>query len=289
MKRTALLLALLAFAPHCWAGPLEDGDAALQQGRYEEALALLLPEAEKGEAFAQYNVGLLYARGLGTAVDESEAVRWYTLAAEQGDLNAMTNLGLMYSQGRGVGQDAVRAAELFRVAAEAGNGMAQNNLANHYLSGEGVEQNDHEAMRWFEAAAEQSIGMAQNSLGLLYCQGRDGARPIKPDSEKCTYWLQRAAAQGYPPARVNIFRLTQEMADSGDLQALHNLGAYYLQGYGTERNSDEGLRLITQAAEAGVANSQRVLVQIYEQGAFGIPVDADKAAYWRAKLAEQTR
>ncbi len=286
MKRTALLLALLAFAPHCWAGPLEEGDAALQQGRYEDALALLLPEAEKGEAFAQYNVALLYARGHGTPVDESEAVRWYTLAAEQGDLNAITNLGLMYSQGRGVGKDTARAAELFAVAAEAGVGMAQNNLANLYLSGAGVEQNAHEAMRWFEAAAQQEVAMAQNSLGGLYCEGRDGARPIEVDTEKCTYWLHRAANQGYEPARVNIFRLTREMAGDGNLQALHNLGAYYLQGYGTEPNPDEGLRVITLAAEAGVANSQSVLVQIYEQGAFGIPADADKAAYWRERLAE---
>ncbi|MDJ0907748.1 MAG: tetratricopeptide repeat protein [Woeseiaceae bacterium] len=289
MKLAAPLIALSLLAPHCWAGPLEDGDAALQQGRYEEALALLLPEAEKGEAFAQYNVALLYARGLGTAVDEVEAVRWYTLAAEQGDLNATSNLGLMYSQGRGVGRDKARAAELFMVAAEAGIGMAQNNLASLYLSGEGVEQNNHEAVRWFTLAAEQDVPMAQNSLGLLYCEGREGPKPIERDNDKCTYWLQRAAALGYEPALENVYTLTRAMADDGNLQAMHNAGALLLQGYGTEQNSVEGLQLITQAAEAGVENSQRVLVQIYERGAFGIAPDAEKAAYWRAKLAEQAR
>ncbi len=277
-------MALLSVA--CSAGSLEDASDALDEGRYEEAMVLLLPVAEKGDAYAQYNLGVLYAQGLGTAVDEEEAVRWYTLAAEQGFSDALTNLGLMYSDGRGVEQDYVRAVELYSAAANAGHGLGQNNLGSSYLFGHGVEQNNDEAMRWFEAAAEQDVAMAQNSLGMLYCQGREGERPIERDTEKCTYWLQRSAAQGFEMARANIFSLTLEMADEGDLQALHNAGGYLLQGYGTEQDSEEGLRLITQAAEAGVENSQRVLLQIYEQGAFGIAPDAEQAAYWRARLAD---
>ncbi len=289
LRPTALLMALLAIAPQTWAGPLEDGDAALQEGRYEDAFALLLPEAEKGEVFAQYHVALLYARGLGTAVNESKAARWYTLAADQGDTSAMTNLGLMYHLGRGVERDHARAAELYTAAANAGESMAQNNLANLYLSGDGVEQSNHEALRWYEASAEQGLALAQNSLGILYCEGREGAQPIERDSEKCTYWLHRAADQGHEQARENIYELTRSAADDGNLQALHNQGAYLMQGYGTEASSDEGLRLITQAAEARLASSQRVLVQLYEDGGFGVAPDAEKAAYWRAVLEQEAR
>ena len=286
MKRSALLIALLALALDCQAGPREDGSAALEQGRYEDAFALLLPLAEDGDAYAQYNVGVMYAQGAGTARDETEAVRWYTAAAQQGDPDAATNLGLMYEQGRGVEQDYDRAAQLYAMAAHAGHALGQNNLGSSYLFGNGVEQNNHEAVRWFTAAAEQDVAMAQNSLGVLYCEGRDGPRPIDVDTDKCTYWLHRAAALGFEQARSNIFQMTLNMADKGDLQALHNVGGYLLQGYGTAQNPEEGLRRITLAAEAGVENSQRVLVQIYERGGFGIAPDAEKAAYWRAKLAE---
>ena len=44
--------------------------------------------AEQGDARAQYNLGLMYARGDGVPEDDAEAVRWWRLAAEQGDVYA---------------------------------------------------------------------------------------------------------------------------------------------------------------------------------------------------------
>ena len=37
-----------------------------------------------GKSQAQFNVGVVYARGLGVAKDEAEAVKWYRKAADQG-------------------------------------------------------------------------------------------------------------------------------------------------------------------------------------------------------------
>ena len=65
---------------------------------------------------------------------------------------------------------------------------------------------------------------------------------------------------------------------------MHNLGAYYLQGYGTAVDVDKGLEWLTKAANAGARESQQVLSQLYEKGAFGVPADSRKAAYWKAKL-----
>ena len=44
----------------------------------------LLVKAERGNASAQYSLGLFYFEGLGVAQDYQEAVRWYLKAAEQG-------------------------------------------------------------------------------------------------------------------------------------------------------------------------------------------------------------
>ena len=42
----------------------------------------------------------MYANGEGVPEDHAEAVRWFRLAAEQGDAEAQYNLGLMYAKSR---------------------------------------------------------------------------------------------------------------------------------------------------------------------------------------------
>ena len=66
-------------------------------------------QAERGDAIAQYNLGVMYAEGRGVPMDDTEAVRWYRLAAEQGDVVAQVNLAVMYVDGRGVSPDSVLA------------------------------------------------------------------------------------------------------------------------------------------------------------------------------------
>jgi hypothetical protein len=61
--------------------------------------------AEQGNAEAQYNLAMLYDRGLGVERDDAEALKWYRKAAEQGYAKAQYNLGMMYYFGKGVPQD----------------------------------------------------------------------------------------------------------------------------------------------------------------------------------------
>ena len=51
--------------------------------------------AEQGNAPAQYNLGLMYARGEGVPQDYTEAVKWFRLAAEQGNAKAKKNRDIM--------------------------------------------------------------------------------------------------------------------------------------------------------------------------------------------------
>jgi TPR repeat protein len=74
--------------------------------------------AEQGEAYAQYNLGLMYDEGEGVPENNAEAVRWYRLAAEQGYARAQSNLGFMYSNGEGVPENNAEAVRWYRLAAE---------------------------------------------------------------------------------------------------------------------------------------------------------------------------
>ncbi len=93
---------LLLGTAHAWAGPFEDGIAAYDQQRFATALELWLPLAEQGDRTAQFNVGVLYEKGLGVAPDAAAAARWYLKAAHQGDTEAQYNLGVLYETGTGV-------------------------------------------------------------------------------------------------------------------------------------------------------------------------------------------
>ena len=58
---------------------------------------------------------------MGVPEDDAEAVRWFRLAAEQGDAYAQYNLGRMYANGEGVPEDFVEAVAWYRKAAEQGH------------------------------------------------------------------------------------------------------------------------------------------------------------------------
>lgn len=55
---------------------------------FQAALALFRKAAEFGLRDSQYNLGVLYARGLGVPQNLTESYRWFSLAANQGDLDA---------------------------------------------------------------------------------------------------------------------------------------------------------------------------------------------------------
>ena len=55
---------------------------------YDKAFRWFKAAAERGLHDSQFNLAVLYERGLGTRVDTKEAFFWYTLAAKQGDGDA---------------------------------------------------------------------------------------------------------------------------------------------------------------------------------------------------------
>ena len=81
--------------------------------------------AEQGFAWAQSNLGVMYAKGEGVPEDNAEAVRWLRLAAEQGLASAQFYLGIMYAKSDGVPEDAVYAYAWFSIAAAQGNTNAK--------------------------------------------------------------------------------------------------------------------------------------------------------------------
>ncbi len=194
-KKMKRLLIILPFVPFLWravcfAGAVEDGLAAYKRGDYKTAVTIWTTAANKGDAEAQNNLGLLYDKGEGVAQDYNQAVSWYRKAAEKGFAAAQNNLGLSYAKGQGVPQDNKRAVSWFRKAADQGYLEAQINLGAMYANGRGVAQDYNEAASWFRTAAEKGFPRAQIYLASLYEKGLG----VPQDYGEAQKWYSLAAA-----------------------------------------------------------------------------------------------
>ena len=192
---------------------------ALAELRDTVSLEELRARADRGDAVAQYSLGVAFEAGRGVPQDVAEAVRWFRLAADQGLATAQSNLGVAYATGRGVPRNTVEAVRWYRLAAEQGFATAQVNLGAMYADGDGVSQDDAEALRWYRLAAEQGDADAQFSLALMYANGRG----VQPGDVEAYVWFSLAAAQAsgenrdrYVEARDGFaeFLTAEQLADA---------------------------------------------------------------------------
>lgn len=117
------------------------GVAAYNANNLPLAYKKFLAAAKVGHIDSQYNLALMYEKGIGIGKNEKEAVIWYGKAAEQGSAPAQFNLGVLNENGRGTPIDFAKAHKWYRKAAIQGDGLAIGNLGMLYLRGQGVKVN----------------------------------------------------------------------------------------------------------------------------------------------------
>ncbi|DAB37653.1 MAG: hypothetical protein A2023_01855 [Sulfuricurvum sp. GWF2_44_89] len=61
--------------------------------------------ALRGDKVAQFQVGVIYERGIGRDANQTQAAQWFEKSARQGHVDAQYNIALMYASGRGVSED----------------------------------------------------------------------------------------------------------------------------------------------------------------------------------------
>ena len=81
-------------------------------------------------------------------------MRWYRLAADQGNAFAQNNLGLMYAQGFGVPEDIVLAYMWFNLSAAQGHSVAplsKDFLEAAVMTREQITEGQRLSREWLEA------------------------------------------------------------------------------------------------------------------------------------------
>ena len=174
-----------------------------------------------------------------------------------GTKRAARALGMLYLTGAGVARDPDEAAAWFKRAAEAGDPCAQADLATLLQAG-AVAALAHEpppVHEWFERAAEQGDLIGAFNYAVCLAEGVGVPR----NDERAAFWLKRAA--------------------EGVVNAQYWYGRMLAEGRGVAKDDAEAAAWFARAAEAGMAEAQVALAELYVNGR-GVPRDHQLAKSW---------
>ena len=151
MKRIILLLAIISTI-NLTANPFNNMRAnnVYTQQQVSQKFVYAKRAAMQGNARAQFDLALMYAKGEGVAKNEKLAFNWFHKAARNHHVEAKFYMGLSFAQGRGVRKQAQLARYWFKLAVKAGHKQAiaylatvENRLHPRYARGERVSFNSY--------------------------------------------------------------------------------------------------------------------------------------------------
>ncbi len=225
----------------------ESSNASLEPERVKVLHAHLEALAEGGSSAAQYNLGKIYANGLGVEKDGVKAAEWYTSSFTHGNTDAASDLASLYEHGsEGLDRNMEKAFFYYLKAAEAGNSDAMYEVGRCYLVGLGTGSDVSKAAEWLERCGEHNRGFKRpcRLLGSAYKEGSHCA-PLN--------WLEAE-------------RWYRKGAESGDPYCLMLIGKMYEQGgIDFPRDIEKAIALYKEALEKtdGAGNCYWALIDLY--------------------------
>eukprot|EP00698_Gefionella_okellyi_P015601 TRINITY_DN4413_c0_g1_i1.p2 TRINITY_DN4413_c0_g1~~TRINITY_DN4413_c0_g1_i1.p2 ORF type:complete len:196 (-),score=44.47 TRINITY_DN4413_c0_g1_i1:195-707(-) len=124
-------------------------------GDEDKAYRLLSTECDTADPHVQYLLSYFYLYGWGCVRSSANGVQCCERAGNH--VGALYNLGYMFANGLGVERDYAQAAVLHRRAAEQGHREAQYSIGGMYEAGRGVPLDLQQAQYWYALAVQQDI------------------------------------------------------------------------------------------------------------------------------------
>ena len=220
----------------------------------------LAPTRGMESAKDKQNAAIFYdmatsGRGLTQPIDAYDVIR-------SGKQLGRVDFGARYADTRGGPKQAEAALAWAREAARQDNREVMF-LLGRLLIGSTEPAARSEGLDWLKRSAELGLPEAQYELGIVYFEGRGTAK----DSDAALVWWRKAADQGNTMAALAA---AQVLLDSE-----------------SQSDRDEGIALLTRAAETGRTEAIIALSKIYARGQFGYPVDEGRAEALLKPAAER--
>lgn len=141
--------------------------------------------AERDDARAQWQYGMMLLNGDGAPLNPSDAWVWVKKSADNGYLNGQVSAAVMLAIGQGVRENDPEAREWYRKAAEQGSAHALRSLGYMLLTGEGGAVEPSRGQAYVELAIEggdEAAGTLLRDMGkTLSAADRRSADAVKSD------------------------------------------------------------------------------------------------------------
>ena len=149
MRKLILLLCALLWPCLAMAG-LDEAVAAYNRGDVKTAAMEFQQLAKRGNAHAQFYLGVICYQGQGVSQDFKAAAEWFRKAADQGYPDAQSRLGLSYYKGQGVPQDYVQAHQWLSLAVVSGdkNAIKLRDFVAAKMSADQIKEAQRLAQEW---------------------------------------------------------------------------------------------------------------------------------------------
>ena len=202
---------------------------------YEKALQGLIQfesKAKRIKPYLQYQIGMMYFKGLGTSIDNTKAVEYFEKSAELGNQYAKRLLALEYISGKNLEKDLDKGILLLTECADDGHAFSCYKLGTLYFKGEIINQDLDKAEKYLLSAKDNKF--TQYTLGKLYLQKE------KYDIEKAISYFEKSADK--------------------NMQASYQLGTLYFSGADDlEKDKEKAMQYLNLSAEQGNEYAQNIL------------------------------
>lgn len=267
-----------------------------------------------GNATAQYMLGLMYATGIGQAVeiDQSRAQLYYTFAAEQGELKAEMTLASRYHLGIATAKDCEKACAYYKKVADKAMKWWESGPPGGHL----IQRN---AYRWVEEVGgaygegasytssgpfamdkNAIVGSFENVLEFLDTRERQGDYTASLAMGRHFYEPPRGYRRNLSRARRQFMKVAfsywtrdgkvsakaPKNIEKTAAKAAAYLGRMSLRGEGVEQNFERAITWFKRGVSQGDAFAQYHMGLMYRDG-LGLPKDGMRAATYLKAAAEQ--
>lgn len=211
---------------------------------FKKAFKIFQLEAEKGHALAMFDIGRMFADGLGVDSDNEKAEEWYGKAllafkiveGKKAWKYTEYRIGKMYARGLGTEQDDETSAYWFALSANQKYKFAKYSLGGLYYRGQGVEQSYERAFELYLKSAKQGFPYADFEVAKMY---QDGVGTEKNDEE---------SRRHFKSAFVGFEKLEKQ---SHDDKIQYRLGWMLQKGIGTKKDIERAKEYFEMSANLG--------------------------------------
>jgi uncharacterized protein len=220
------------------------GYAEFKMAHYDNARVIWEALSERGNAEANFNLGILHEDGLGVPASIQTAITYYEKAAVAGSSKAQYRLGLLYSVGAAVPKDEAKAGKWLTAAAAQGDKDAAALLARHRGAANAAETGRDQD--FYQAETLHAFGKYQEAVAIWQRLAQHGDTHAR---SRLAWALE--AGQGISRDLEQAARLFRKSAEDGDADAQYALAVMLQTGKGQAPDPMEAATWLRRAAAQG--------------------------------------